>query len=129
MTARNFLLDSDVLIWILRKKEKTLELVREIKEEGGLGCSTLSILEIQAGAKPGEEEKTNLLLESLRAYPLKRENANLAGKFLREYQLKGITLDFVDAAIAATAILNDLVLVTYNLKHYPMPAIKLYESA
>lgn len=124
----NYLLDSDILIWCLRKREDTVSLVQALNDEGTLGCSAACIVEIQAGAKPHEVKRTSLLLDAFRVYPLDRSVAHLAGKYLREHRMKGITLDFVDSVVAATAVLNDLILVTYNTKHYPMSEIRLYQK-
>jgi len=124
----NYLLDSDILIWCLRKREDTVSLVQGLNEEGSLGCSAACIVEIQAGAKSHEVKKTSLLLDALRVYLMDRSIANLAGKYLREHRLKGVTLDFVDSVVAATAVLNNLILVTYNTKHYPMSEVRLYQS-
>lgn len=52
--------------------------------------------------------------------------ANLAGTFIRDYRAKGITLDFVDSVVAATAVIHGLTLLTHNIKHYPMPEVNLY---
>jgi predicted nucleic acid-binding protein len=53
--------------------------------------------------------------------------ADMAGEYIRRYRAQGITLDKPDAIIGATAVLHDLVLVTYNPKHFPMPELQLYE--
>ena len=121
-----YLLDSDVLIWQLRAQEKTVELLARLSKRGILACSVVSIVEIQAGVRHGEEEKTNALLNSLKAYDVTPAIANLAGKFIRDYRAKGITLDFVDSIIAATAVTHGLTLLTYNEKDYPMPEVKFY---
>lgn len=91
-----------------------------------MACSVMSIVEVQAGARRSEENKTNTLLDSLKAYDVTPTIANLAGEFIRDYRAKGITLDFVDSIVAATAVIHGLTLLTYNVKHYPMPEIKLY---
>lgn len=121
-----YLLDSDVLIWHLRDQEETTELLARLSKEGILACSVVSIVEIQAGIRPGEENRTNALLNSLKAYDVTPAIAKLAGTFIRNYRAKGITLDFVDSIVAATAVLHDLTLFTYNPKHYPMPEVRLY---
>ena len=122
----DYLLDSDILIWCLRNNEKVVQLVKILAEESIPYCSTLSIVEIQAGARQGEEEETDLFLNSIRVIDLNREIANLAGKYIKEYKRKGITLDFIDSVISATCIVKNLILVTYNVKHYPMKEIKIY---
>ena len=45
------LLDSDVIIWFLRGKEKIVSLLKNIAKEKVLGCSPLSIIEIKLGMK------------------------------------------------------------------------------
>jgi len=121
-----YLLDSDVLIWQLRDQQETVELLAKLSRRGPLACSVVSIVEIQAGVRRGEEKKTSTLLDSLKAYDVTPAIANLAGTFIRDYRAKGITLDFVDSIIAATAVIHGLTLLTYNTKHYPMPEVKLY---
>ena len=121
-----YLLDSDVLIWQLRDQEETVELLARLSKRGILACSVMSIVEIQAGVRRGEEKKTNALLDSLKAYDVTPTIANLAGTFIRDYRAKGITLDFADSIIAATAVIHGLTLFTYNVKDYPMPEVKLY---
>lgn len=120
-----YLLDSDVIIWVLRKQERTLKLVDEISRSGVPACSPLSVIEIMIGAKPGEEEATTGLLTALQLLPVDRAIAERAAEYIRVYQNKD-NPDFADAIIAATAVTHNLILVTYNRKHYPMPEIKLY---
>lgn len=120
------LLDSDVLIWQLRDQQETVELLARLSKRGILACSVMSIVEIQAGVRRGEEKKTNALLDSLKAYDVTPAIANPAGTFIRDYRAKGITLDFADSIVAATAVIHGLTLLTYNVKHYPMPEVKLY---
>jgi len=121
-----YLLDSDVLIWQLRDQQETVALLARLSKTGLLTCSVVSIVEIQAGIRRGEEKKTNALLDSLKTYDVTPAIANLAGKFIRDYRAKGITLDFVDSIVAATAVTHGLTLLTYNTKHYPMPEVKPY---
>lgn len=121
-----YLLDSDVLIWQLRGQEETVELLAKLSREAPLACSVVSIVEIQAGVRPGEENKTSALLDALKAYNVTPAIAKLAGTFIRNYRAQGITLDFVDSIVAATAVIHDLTLLTYNPKHYPMTEVKLY---
>jgi len=121
-----YLLDSDVLIWQLHDQEETVESLARLSKKGILACSVVSIVEIQAGVRRGEEKKTNALLDSLKAYDVTSAIANLAGKFIRDCRARGITLDFVDSIVAATAVIHGLTLLTYNVKEYPMPEVTLY---
>ena len=121
-----YFLDSDVLIWQLRDQEETVELLARLSKRGILACSVMSIVEIQAGVRRREEKKTKALLDSLKPYDVTSAIANLAGNFIRDYRAKGITLDFVDSVVASTAAIHSLTLLTYNVKHYPMPEVTLY---
>lgn len=121
-----FLLDSDIIIWFLRGKREIMGLLEKLQKSGVPACSPISIIEVQLGVKKGEEEKISTFLNSLEIYPIDREIGNLAGEYLRRYKQKGITLEIPDAIIGATCILNDLILVTYNRKHYPFKELKIY---
>jgi predicted nucleic acid-binding protein len=121
-----FLLDSDVIIWHLRGKKEVTEMLRDLQRFGLPACSPLSILEVQLGVKKGEEEKTDRFLKSLRIFDVNMEIASKAAQFIRERKSKGITLDLPDSVIAATCILHELILVTCNKKHYPIPGIEFY---
>ena len=119
-------MDSDVIIWHLRGRKEVTEMLRDLQKFGVPACSALSVLEVQLGVKKGEEVKTDLFLSSLRVFDVNMEIANKAAHLIREHKLKGITLDLPDAVIASTCILHDLILVTYNTKHYPIPGIKFH---
>lgn len=71
------------------------------------------------------------LKESLLILDFKIINLNEAiiaefGRIKAELELKGERLDDFDLLIAATAIVNDLMLVTRNIKHFQrIPCLKL----
>jgi hypothetical protein len=123
----DYLLDSDVIIWFLRGKEEVVTLLKGLSKERLLGCSPLSIVEIKIGMKKGEENPTNLFFEAIKIWDINREIAELAADYIIHYKKNGISLDFVDAAIAATCKLKDLTLMTYNVDHYPMRDIRKYK--
>jgi len=121
-----FLLDSDIIIWHLRGRGEVTEMLRDIQRFGLPSCSALSVLEVQVGVKKGEEEYTDQFLKSLKIFDVNWEIANRAAHLIREYSAKGITINLPDAIIASTCILHDLILVTYNTKHYPFREIKFH---
>jgi len=121
-----YLLDTDVVIWHLRNKSEIVALVADLSRSGRLGISALTRLEVSLGVKEKERNSTQEFLVALKVYDVNSEIADMAGEFVRRYRAEGITLDIVDAVIAATAVVNDLTLVTLNAKHYPMPEVRLY---
>jgi predicted nucleic acid-binding protein len=102
------------------------EMLNDIQKFGVPACSALSVLEVQVGVKKGEEEKTNRFMDSLKIFDVNREIASQAARIIREYRVKGITVDLPDAIIAGTCIFQDLILVTCNKKHYPIPGLRFH---
>jgi hypothetical protein len=121
-----FLLDSDVIIWHLRGRKEVTEMLRDLQRFDLPACSALSVLEVQLGVKKGEDDKTDRFLRSLRIIDVNRDIANMAAKLIREHRAKGVTLDLPDAVIAGSCILYDLILVTYNTKHYPISGLRFH---
>ena len=124
----DFLLDSCVLIRHLRRHQPTTDLMAALALEGQTGIATISRAEIIEGMREHEREITMRLLDALVSYPLDAVIADRAGDYIRHYRARGTTLDKPDAIIGATAVHHGLVLVTYNVKHFPMPELQLYEG-
>ena len=122
----SYLLDSDVIIWYLRGREDTRNLMQDIQRAGVPFCTSLSITEVVLGMRKREEDVTREFLDSLEVIPVGRQEGWLAGELIRKYRSQGTTLDFIDVIIASTCILHNLVLVTYNPKHFIMPDITIY---
>lgn len=123
-----YLADSDVLIWVLRGRRETVDVVSRLTAEGGepLACSALNILEIWSGARPSETHKTSVLLDALDVLPVDRVVARVAADLLRATRRPSSPRDWADAVIAATALHHRLTLLTYNRKDYPYPDLALY---
>jgi predicted nucleic acid-binding protein len=121
-----FLLDSDVIIWHLRGRREITEMLQDIQRYGVPACSALSVLEVQVGVKRGEEEKTDRFMDSLKIFDVNREIAYKAAQIIREYKKEGIPIDLPDAIIASTCLLQELILVTCNRKHYPIPGLTFH---
>ena len=121
-----YLLDSDIIIWHLRGRKEVTEMLRDLQRFGLPGCSALSVLEVQLGVKKGEEEKTDRFLKSLKVFDVNSEIAGKAAHLIRKSKARGITIDIPDAVIASTCILHNLILLTYNRKHYPISDLKFH---
>ncbi len=91
-----------------------------------MACCSIQVSEVYAGLRPGEEARTERLLRSLKFYPVTWEIGKQAGDLLNVWRQQNRTLSLPDTTIAAVALANDLVLVTGNLKDFPMPELRLY---
>lgn len=117
-----FLVDSDIVIWYLKGREKEEKLLAELSKKGDLFFSVVTITEVRAGLTKGAEEVIKELKNIFTPLAITPGAAELAGAFKQKYRL-----DIADMFIAATAVDSNLTLVTYNKKHFPMPEIKLHK--
>ncbi|ASJ00400.1 type II toxin-antitoxin system VapC family toxin [Thermococcus gorgonarius] len=110
-----YLLDTDVLIDVLRGVDEAREFLIGVVERGAF-ISTVTIAELFSGREtrdPIKKEKITRLLSHFEALPVTPEVAMLAGEIRRDYQVS-----LGDAIIAATAAVHGLTVVTGNIKHF-----------
>lgn len=119
---QEIVIDTDVLINCLRGNIDALNLLKELAQTNVLSCSAITVAEIYAGMKEKERQKTELLLNSLSIINVDKKIAEHAGIYRRETKSHSLELD--DSLIAATCLVKKAVLVTTNIKHYPMNDIK-----
>jgi predicted nucleic acid-binding protein len=121
MSDAGFCLDSDVVIWHLRKGDRQRAVEEHLTKLAGLGtlsCSMLTVAEVEQGVRRGEEEKTRGFLRSLKAYAVDRDVAERAGEIVRDLRSRGTTVGLADAIIAATCLVHGLTLVSYNVADF-----------
>lgn len=116
------LVDSDIIIWYLRGREKEVKFLEELSQKDDLFISVVTITEIRAGLTKGAAKVIKDLKNIFSPIILTPGISEMAGAFKQKYRL-----DIADMFIAATAVSENLTLVTYNKKHFPMPDVKLYE--
>ena len=117
------LLDTDILIDFLRGRgEARAFLGRYEAAAEPPVISVVSVTELWAGMRQGEERATGALLSALRKIPLSEEIALAAGNMLRTCR-RSHGIELGDALIASTAVELGATLITRNVKHYPMPAV------
>src|SRR3990170_6619662 len=120
------LLDTDVLIWLVRGNAKLLKAIEGLKKGEVCSISTITIAEIYKNIFPSEIQSTDELIYQHIIYPVDDIIAKQAGFYWQEYSLKLMKLTLTDCLIAATAKINNLVLVSLNTKHFPMKDIKIF---
>jgi predicted nucleic acid-binding protein len=117
------LFDTDVLIDNLLSRYGASQALIRFKNERNY-CSVITIGEILFGMFPDEKEKTFKLLDSLA--PLEVSKDIVLSAYEIKNKARGYDLELYDCIIAATALQNDQVLVTRNVKHYPDKRIKIH---
>lgn len=120
-----YLLDTDVLIWILRGKKEIIEKVSKLKNESPLSISVISIAEIYKNIFPSELTLTEDFLIQHIQLTMDSKIAKIAGLYWQQYAKKLKNLSLTDCLIAGTANVNEATLVSLNTKHFPMDDITL----
>ncbi len=123
----NYIIDTNILIDILRDKKKA-NFLDPFISKGQILCSVLTKSEILAGVREKEREDTEKLISKIAHIEVSYEIANIAGEYLNKY-LKSFDIDIVDAIIAASAKVIGGIVVTKNIKHYPMSDIEIIRIA
>lgn len=116
---QTILLDTDYVIDFLRGKESVRELIFSLLEENNAYISILTVYELYAGMRTGEEQATGDFIQACRIEPITPDIAKKAGIFRFTQRQRGITLSIVDCIIAETARVNNHLVATMNKKHYP----------
>lgn len=122
--AKNFLVDTDVLIEHLKGNLTVSKFLEKLRDKGELCVSVLSQAEVYAGMREEEREITELLFDTLKSFDVNHEIAKLGGAYRRTYKDSHGT-GLMDGMIGATAEIYGLVLVTSNKSHFPIPKLKL----
>ena len=122
-----YLIDTDILIWVLRENKKYQNLIIKLAKKGTLSISTATIAEIYQNVYPSELVKTERVLGDLKSIDVNPLIAKQAGLYWQKYSKNLQKLSVIDCIIAATAALNDLTVVSLNKKHFPMKDIKLLD--
>jgi len=125
-----FLVDSDVVIWAVRREHGAAQaLATVIREDGDLlpAISAVTVFEVLQGMRPGSERRHRQVLDQFECLPVTGELAAMAAAMVREHRAQGRQLNMGDALIAATAATGKLTLVTYNRRHFEPLGVPLYE--
>jgi len=119
----NCLLDTNFVIGLLRGAVSYWDYLDELLESALPSLSAITRAEILAGCHPDEEGATRALLDSFLTIPIDVAIADLAGRYVYQFARRGVTVHLEDALIAATTVRDGLVLVTGNVRHFPMLSV------
>lgn len=126
------ILDTNIIIDHIRQPlaiETVLLSISRAIAKHDLAVAAVSIQELYGGTSTRDPKRNEFLLATLaplKILPYTYEVARLAGEISRDARR---TIMFADAAIAATAIVNDASLATLNAKDFrAIPELKLYQN-
>jgi predicted nucleic acid-binding protein len=113
-----YLVDTNILIDVLRERAAAVSFIRPLRQLSAI--SALTYTELLSGVRSEKEfETTKKFSLSCTILPFGDTEAELAGDFIHRFaQSHAVALP--DAAIAATAQIHGLELITLNHKHFPM---------
>lgn len=121
------LLDSDVVIEILRGRREAARAAERLAEKGvPTYCTAVMWAEIFAGLRPGEEPLAEAFFESRGEVVLDAVAGRRAGAYLARYA-RSHGVEIADALVAAAATTAGLRLWTRNRRHYPMPDLRFFD--
>lgn len=119
------LIDTDIAIDHFHGNQSARDFFAQNLASGEpLYISVVTLTELLAGMRPGEEEFTEKLLSLFTIIDVDSAIARKAGEYLRQFS-HSPKLDLGDALIAATTAMMGAELVTRNIKHYPMKDIQI----
>lgn len=122
------LLDSDVIIETLRGRREISNGLRAIEHRGvPTYCCAISLAEIWAGVRPGEEPVAEAFFHSRGEVVLDAAMGRRAGTYLSRYA-RSHGVQIADALVAAAASVAGLRLWTLNRRHYPMSDLAFHDA-
>ncbi len=125
-----YILDTDVLIYLLKGNKILQDKVREVGIYS-IGISVISLAELYFGAYNSSKVDDNLKLverfcQKLNIYTDDERMAKIFGKVKANLKSSGQMIEDFDILIAGIAIVNDCTLITNNERHFSrIPDLKI----
>ncbi len=120
-----YLLDTSTLIDFSKGREPTHSRLLALIDAGTVAICAVNIAEFYAGLPPEKRPQWRQFLATLAYLVITREAAERAGSYRYDLARQGRTLALADALLAAVAEEYGAVLITENVKDFPMPDIRL----
>ena len=117
---KHYLLDTDTVINYLTGISSTVELIRNLHQQGKTLCtSAVVIAQVSAALHPDDRAVATRLLSSLTFLPTSPDAAWQAGECRYDAARRGMMLPISECLIVATAVAHGATLVTGNPTNYP----------
>jgi predicted nucleic acid-binding protein len=121
-----YLLDTTVLIAHLRGDEAVTGLLLDLMaDHHSLGTSCVNVAEVERGIRSKERKAASALLARLHFFETNREAATRAGCYQADCAKRGVTVHTADALVAGTARAHGAILLTDNVRDFPMLDVKV----
>ncbi|MBS1574720.1 MAG: type II toxin-antitoxin system VapC family toxin [Bacteroidetes bacterium] len=119
MADKKLMVDSTILIEYFRKSDKTnSKLVSHFRNYEKLYISSVTEFEVVNGATEAHLQYWDGMLTHFTILDFDSKAARQAADIVAHLKMKRKTIDKPDLFIAATAVVNGLVLDTLNTKHF-----------
>jgi tRNA(fMet)-specific endonuclease VapC len=113
------LLDTSILIDYFRKTKKENSFFVELSDKYDFfAISVITKFEIYYGSNQLQKDFWDIVFENLTILPLSEKCIDEAISIQNKLKAVGLTIDFADLLIAATAKHNGLNIATLNVKHF-----------
>ena len=117
-----YLIDTDIIIYSLKNHDQVVQNFRNFKESPK-AISVITYGELVYGARKSANSEKNLakvyrLAELFPIIDISPAIMEIFGELKASLEKSGKTIDDMDLLIASTAIVNNLILVTNNEKHF-----------
>jgi predicted nucleic acid-binding protein len=115
-----------VLIGHLRGEQAVTGLLLDLlAERHSLCTSCVNVAEVERGIRSKERAAVDALVERLRFLETTREAAVRAGRYQAQFERQGVTIHTADALVAGTARAHGAILLTDNVRDFPMTDIRV----
>ena len=116
-----FLLDTNICIYLLKGKFNLISKIEQVRETNCF-ISEITVAELKYGAEKSEQivenkKKVELLINKFTVIPI-YTSLDIYAKEKTKLSKAGSIIDDFDLLIGATALANNLALVTNNIKHF-----------
>ena len=121
-----YLLDTTALIDFSKGREPARSRILEMIEVGDeVGLCAVNVAEFYTGVSFGQQPAWDEFLSALTSWEVDFEDGLKAGQYRWEFARQGRAISTADALIAAVAGPQRAIIVTGNVRDYPMPDIEI----
>ncbi|MDI3339985.1 MAG: PIN domain-containing protein [Sphaerobacter sp.] len=120
------LLDTCALIAYAKGHEPARSRILDLIDSGAeIGVCAINVAEFYSRLPPGERTRWQRFFDTLEYWDIPLTAAILAGSDRYDFKRRGRSLSVADVLIAATARQHGAVVVTDNVRDYPMAGIEI----